>query len=571
MIRKPHFTLLLACMLTLLPSLGVSQESPAVSGEDAEALEYYIEGITHFENEEYELALDKLTAAHLKNSDDPGINYALSDVYLATGDFTNAEYYGQIAADLKPENKWYQVHLAEIYTRSGRTEQAISALQKVSESHSGDTDILYRLSELYTEIGQLENSNEVLQQIIDKRGPVFELHLRRFQNFNALGQNENALAELEKMRELKPDNLTTLQAMSRYYMELGMVEKAREVLNDAFVRNPNDVGTLLLLAEIYIETSEWEKLGDTFASMMENRMIAPAQKMELVRFMLMKQESDSRNEIISAQTERIVEKLTEEEAGYAPAHLISADYYLRNGQNSKAIESLEQAIDINPDQPQAWVQRIQLLFGSERYEEVLSLTERAEEYAPDNAFIQFFTGASHMFQDNYEEAESWLERASMAPAQRNIRSVIYGTLGDVKEELDKWEEAESALERSIRLDPDNTTALNNYAYYLSLREENLERALEMAQKAVQSNPENSSFLDTLGWVHFKLGNLDEALDYIQRAVETGDASAEVYEHLGDVYEAQGLPEKAAEWWEKALKMDEDRTHLQEKLQYDGTE
>jgi tetratricopeptide (TPR) repeat protein len=139
-------------------------------------------------------------------------------------------------------------------------------------------------------------------------------------------------------------------------------------------------------------------------------------------------------------------------------------------------------------------------------------------------------------------------------------------LGDVKQELDKWDETVDAYERALRLDPANTTALNNYAYYLSVREENLERALEMATEAVESNPENSSFLDTLGWVYFKMENYDQARNYIQQSIDTGDASAEVFEHMGDVLEAQGEIEEARDWWERALEEDPDRTHLNEKLE-----
>ena len=107
---------------------------------------------------------------------------------------------------------------------------------------------------------------------------------------------------------------------------------------------------------------------------------------------------------------------------------------------------------------------------------------------------------------------------------------------------------------------------SNYAYYLSVREENLEKALEMATEAVESNPENSSFLDTLGWVYFKMENYEQAHNYIQQSIDTGEASAEVFEHMGDVFEAQGEIEEARDWWEKALDEEPERTHLNEKLE-----
>ena len=556
----------LLTVLFLFPAVIEAQDTTSIDEDMAEALDYYIQGINDFENQDYQLALDNLTAAHLKLSDHAGVNYALSDVYLATEDYTNAAYYGQIAAELEPENKWYHLHLAQVYTESGRNEQAISSLNKILQHHPNDIEILYRLSENYTEIGKLERSNEMLDKILDLRGSAFEIHLSKFQNYNALNQNENALAELQKLRELNPGNLSTLHTISQFYLELGREDEAMEVLMEARERNPNDTNTLILLAEIYISNNNWEELGDTFVMMVQNPMINPPQKMELVRFLMVKYQNEPEKEILEEQTQKVIEALSEEEPDYAPAQLVAADYYLQNNEMEKALTSLERATEINPNQAEAWAQRVQVLFSLGRYEGVIDLSEQANEHAPDIAFVQFFTGASYMFEGQHEQAETWLENATMAPSRRNFRSAIYGTLGDVKQELEKWQETVDAYERALRLDPENITAMNNYAYYLSVREENLEKALEMATEAVESNPENSSFLDTLGWVYFKMENYEQAHNYIQQSIDTGEASAEVFEHMGDVFEAQGEIEEARDWWEKALDEEPERTHLNEKLE-----
>lgn len=557
---------ILFALLFVLPAWSMAQDTTTIDEEEAQALEYYIQGISDFENQDYELALDKLTAAHLKLSDHAGVNYALSDVYLEIDDYTNAAYYGQIAADLEPENKWYQLHLSRIYTESGRSEQAVHALKKVLEHHPNDVDVLYRLASTYTDIGELEKSNEMLDKILELRGNTFEIHLAKFQNFNALNQNEKALDELQKMREVNPGNLSTLHTISQFYLELGRDEEAKEVLMEARDRNPNDSNTLILLAEIYIQNENWEELGDTFVMMVQNPLINPTQKMELVRFLMVKYQNEPEQDILAEQTRKVIEALSEEEQDYAPAQLVAAEYYLQNEQMERALSGLERATEINPELPEAWAQRIQILFSTGRYEEVIELSEKANENAPDNAFIQFFTGASYMFEGQHEQAETWLENATLAPSRREFRSAIYGTLGDVRQELDKWEETVNAYERALRLDPENYTTLNNYAYYLSIREENLDKALEMATKAVEADPQNASFLDTLGWVYFKKEDYEQARNYIQQSIDSGEASAEVLEHMGDVEEALGNLDQAREWWQKALDKDPERTHLTDKLE-----
>jgi len=557
--------LLLLPLLYLVPVQLYAQLLPDHNTEKTRALEYFVEGINHFENQEYELALDKLTAAHLIYSDDAGINYALSDVYLATGDFSNAAYYGQIATELEPENKWYQLQMADIYRASGRNELAVEYLMAVLEFNPRDLDILFTLAESYIEFGELEKSNEILDRILEYRGSLFEVHLRKFQNYNALGNDEEALNELELLRNLNPGNLSTLLMISQYYMEMGNLTAAEEILLEARERNSSDPQTLILLAEIFIANNDWEKLGDTFVMMIEDPLINPTQKMELVRFVYMQQQANPDEPLLAEQTNKVVNALGIHEPDFGPAQLITADYYMQQNEPEMALGSLERAIEIIPANAEAWGQRMQILFSLGRYDEVISLSQEANEASPDNAFIQFFTGASHMFSGEREKAEQWLKEATMAPARRNFRSIIYGTLGDVRHDLDKWNEAIDAYENAIRLDANNHTALNNYAYYLSLRQERLDEALEMAERAVAMEPGNAAYLDTIGWIHYKLGNLESAKLYIQQSIDTGQASATVYEHLGDVYKALGDEENARKWWGKAFEIDPDRDYLMEKI------
>lgn len=563
----PRFSILLSILLLILhcqPLFG-QETAVSVAPDESRALEYYIQGITDFENEDYEQALDNLTAAHLKLSEHAGVNYALSDVYLATGDLSNAAYYGQIAATIDPENKWYHLHLARINTISGRTDAAIEALNKALEYHPNDQDILYRLAETYTEFGQLLEANRVYDQLLKLNGRDFNLHLQKFRNFNALQMRDSAMAQLEIMRDLNPGNLSTLHNLSQFYLELDDEESAREILMEARERNARDPQTLILLADIYIRNNEWQNLGDTFISMLNDPLIYPSQKLELARFLYLQYQQKPQEEILKEQAGMVITRFAENEPDYEPAQSLAADFYLQTGDYTEALDKLEQINQLNPEEPDAWRQRMQVLFSLQRYDEVIGLSEEVNEKVPDDAAVQFFTGASYMVKGDPESALVWLEQATLAPSRRNFRSVVYGTLADVYQDLDRWDDAVNAYEQALRLDSSNHNAMNNYAYYLSVRGERLEDALELAESAIEMDPENASYLDTIGWIHFKLGNLESAKEYIIQAVETCDAGAEVFEHLGDIYEALNDPENARKWWLKAADEDSSKSHLNDKI------
>lgn len=550
----------------LWPVCGLfAQQAVHSTDERQEATELFIQGITEFENEEYEQALDYLTAAHLKLSDSPGVNYALSDVYLAIGDLSNAAYYGQIAADLEPENKWYHLKLADIYRADRRNEATIEAYEKALEYHPRDTDVLFRLAQTYVDFGQLLNANEVYDRILAQRGGDFDLYLRKFQNFNAMQMRDSALVQLEKMRELNPGNLSTLHTLSQYYLELDDEQEAREILEEARERNSRDPQTLILLAEMYIRNSEWENLGNSFTSMLADPLIYPSQKRELVRFMLRQYQQNPDAAVLEEQTRNVIKSFSESEPEYGPAQMIAADFFMQTNEPERALEKLEHVNRISPDDQDGWRQRVQVLFSMGEYDEVISVSDSAQTYAENDAWIQFFTGASLMLTERPNEAEAWLEKATLSPARREFRSIVYGTLGDVKHELDKWDEAVRSYERAIRLDSENHNAMNNYAYFQAERDKNLGKALELAEKAVGLQPENASYLDTLGWIFFKMENYEQAELYLQKSVDTGTASAEVFEHLGHLYETLGDLDNAKRWWRQALEKDPERTYLQEKI------
>src|SRR6056297_2759888 len=154
---------------------------------------------------------------------------------------------------------------------------------------------------------------------------------------------DSALAELQEMREIDPGNLTTLRAISQYYLELNETDLALEILNEAKERNARDPQTLLLLAEIYVEQSQWDRLGEVFVSMLEDPLIYPSQKLELVRFIYTQYQNRPSEDVLARQTGEVLTAFSENEPDYGPAQLLAAEYLLQSGDMAAALEKLRQA------------------------------------------------------------------------------------------------------------------------------------------------------------------------------------------------------------------------------------
>jgi Flp pilus assembly protein TadD len=113
-------------------------------------------------------------------------------------------------------------------------------------------------------------------------------------------------------------------------------------------------------------------------------------------------------------------------------------------------------------------------------------------------------------------------------------------------------EAEAEYRKVLQSEPDNALALNNLGYSMLERDEKLNEAFQMIQRAVKSDPNNPSYLDSLGWAYFKLGKLSEAETHLNNAARINTNSPTVQEHLGDLYQKQGNTGQARAAWQKAL-------------------
>ena len=137
-------------------------------------------------------------------------------------------------------------------------------------------------------------------------------------------------------------------------------------------------------------------------------------------------------------------------------------------------------------------------------------------------------------------------------------------MGDIYSELKDSVKTVECYERALEINPINSGTLNNYAYYLAQRGEDLDRAERMAALALKDLPDNANFIDTYAWVYFAKKDYEKALLYIKSAVEK-DEDNHLLEHYGDILWFNNEREAAVEQWTKALETDPDNELLQRKV------
>ena len=133
------------------------------------------------------------------------------------------------------------------------------------------------------------------------------------------------------------------------------------------------------------------------------------------------------------------------------------------------------------------------------------------------------------------------------------------------DQIEKWDKSDELYTKLIALNDRDAQAYNNFAYSLVERDEDLEYALTLAEKAIQISPDVSAYLDTIGWIYYKLSEFEKAKDFIAQALIYDDSSAVILEHYGDVLISVEEIDEALIFYNKALLLDEDNEQLQTKI------
>ncbi len=152
----------------------------------------------------------------------------------------------------------------------------------------------------------------------------------------------------------------------------------------------------------------------------------------------------------------------------------------------------------------------------------------------------------------WKDAEDALAQAGKLSTRSEEKEVVQFAYGALYERQKKYEQAEQSFRQVLQLNPSNSMALNYLGYMLADRNVHLEEALTLIKHAVELDPQNGAYLDSLGWAYFRLGNYEQAEENLRRAADKTPTDATVQDHMAELYSKTGKLKLAAMHWERAL-------------------
>jgi tetratricopeptide (TPR) repeat protein len=227
-----------------------------------------------------------------------------------------------------------------------------------------------------------------------------------------------------------------------------------------------------------------------------------------------------------------------------------ASMLLNNKKYDLALIQFNKLIQKNPNQFDNWQQVFYIYAQQEQYDSLINFSKKAMNYFPNQAIVYYMNGVGNQQKNNLPVAIKSLNKALDYAGNKDEMNVqIYTALGDAYNTQKDFANSDSSFERCLRIDAEDATVLNNYAYFLSIRNTNLDKAAMMSKKSLDIRKGEKTFLDTYAWILYMQKKYEEAAKIMKQAIdESGDNDATMMDHYGDILCKQNDIVNAKKYW-----------------------
>ena len=520
-----------------------------LSEDDLMQAEYYfVEGEKHFILDQYEDALELFKQSLKFKPQSAATNYKIGQTLFALDRKEEALTYTIKAIELDPNNKYYYTLTSDIHTSMSNFQQAAAVYEEMMEKIPGTDTYLYELAALYLYQNDLEKALSTYERAKKRFGIIEEVAYQKQQIFLKLGRTEEAIHEIKELIEAFPTESVYVIDLAKLLLNNNREDEVIAILEELLENDPSNAEASVMLSEAYRKTGDREKAMEALKVAFENPTLNFQAKLQLLGGYI-SQLPDKQIETLAIE---LSSKITNAHPGESRGFAIAGDLHYQLGNKVEAARNYRVAITLDNSNFNLWRNTISVEMELQEYDSVIVHSDEALEYFPNQAFLYYYSGTANLIQKNYKKAIRVLDEGKKyASSNPELQSVFYGQLGDAYNGIGEDNLSDASYEEALRVKSDNDHVLNNYSYYLSLRKEKLEKALEMSSKLVDKYPDNSTYLDTHAWVLYMLSRYKEAGEYLERAVNDENASGTIHEHYGDVLFRLNKKSLAVEQWKKA--------------------
>jgi tetratricopeptide (TPR) repeat protein len=500
-------------------------------------------------------AIAEYSEVHRLDPSDQEASLWLARLYRLHNEPEKAEQVLQKMLEDDPGNEAAVEQLTQLLLDEGKAEEAIKLLEAMT-AHSFSPTIFDLLGDAYTQTHDYPKAEAAYRKAVEL-DPSELSHLRGLgQALLSEEKYPEALTVFQKLADLMPDDADNYLRIAQIYRELHQLDKAEENLLKARQYNPGSLEVLYNEAMIYESQGRFDDaikvLSDAVTGTKSQSTVLPSRRRSLAILyqqlgMLYR---DVQNYSAAIYTFQELGHLGEEEDHRA--RLLIMDTYRLAKDLPKALQTGREAMAKYPKDNSIRSSQALLLGENAQTEEAIKLLQSDLKGSADDREIYLNLSQVYERGRRYADAEQAAHKAESFSSDPHDNEIAWLMLGAVYERQKQYEKAEEEFKKILDLNPKNAQVLNYFGYMLADRGVRLEEAYDLIQRAVDQEPFNGAYLDSLGWVYFKQNKIEEAEAMLRKAIDREPHDPTIRAHLGDVYARQGRTDLAAAEWEKSL-------------------
>ena len=518
--------------------------------------------------EDYSSAMDLYRHCLDINPEAPEALYNMGLLYIYLRSDSIGTTYIRQACERDTDNPYYLETLAALYLNKRDAEAAIPVLEKMTSLQRGRSDILSQLAQLYRTVGDTDKAIGALNRIELLEGFSPQLSVEKFRLYKEKGQLDSAFVQLQALCDESPHDMNLRVVVGSQYMQAGDTVKALEIYDEVRRQEPTNTNLQLATMDYLHDVGQ----NDRYNRMRDSLLFSAESPTQLRVLMLQSYIADVQRD--STYAPRLVaafDTLLARPQQDAQVLIIKAAYQAYSKQpQEELMRTMRQVLEVEPGNETALRELLQYYAERNDGKGVEDISRRGLNYHPEEIAYAYYLGMALTEQKKYTDAAEVLQQGLRVRTEfvsERLVSNVFGVLGDIYYQQQKETEAFAAYDSALVYMEDNIMCLNNYAYYLSLKGEQLDKAEEMSYRTIRQEPENITYLDTYAWILFMKGDYAHARTYMDKVVDPEKTDEELLsdeelkgtliEHAGDIYAHVGEPETALRLWKLAKEKGDD--------------
>ena len=516
--------------------------------------EFFLEAICQREKGNSDAAFDLLRHCVEIDSTRSEAWFYLAQYYAALKDKDKSLAYAKRAAELNPENTTYLETLAQAYIGQHDYKLAAQALEQLCEKSRDRDDVLGMLVQLYEQQEEYDKAIDALSRLEVMEGKSERLSYAKSQLYTQKGDKKAAIAEMKLLADQYPNDYGYRCLYANTLYRNGQQQKAVELYEGILKEEPDNRMAQLSMLAYYHDVNDTLKQDQMTERILTNKNTTQQDRLALMRQVIGESEQQGGD---STRVLQLFHKMLSMPEADADVAIFCATYMnLKKMPQDSIRPVLEQALEMAPDNAAARLQLVSYAWQAEDKDRVIALCKDARQYNPDEMAFYYYQGIAYYQKDQLDNALNAFQNGISVindQSDPDIVSDFYAVMGDIMHQKGREQEAFAAYDSCLQWKDDNIGCLNNYAYYLSEKGLQLDKAEQMSYRTIKAEPKNATYLDTYAWILFMQKRYSEARIYIDQTLQCdSDSSAVLLEHAGDIYYHVGDKEKALALWQQAL-------------------